>query len=106
MIHTWQFADQDLLAAYFYGRWKVLPWCYNALKTLREVHKPLWRDEEIRCLHYILNDKPWSTPRGTAGIYEEPNQWWWDRFDKLGEEMRESHPEGWNIVDAHVTKLG
>ena len=104
-VATFGFTDQDLLAAYFEGRWKVLPWCYNALKTLREVHKSLWRDDEVRCLHYILHDKPWDTPRGTAGEYEVQNVWWWDRYDKLGEDMRVSHPEGWDVVDAHVAKL-
>ena len=83
LVPQFSFPDQDLLAAYFEGRWKVLPWCYNALKTLREIHKNLWRDEEARCVHYILHDKPWSTPRGTAGLYEELNVWWWDRYDRL-----------------------
>ena len=75
------------------------------MKTLREVHKSLWRDDEVRCLHYILHDKPWDTPRGTAGEYEVQNVWWWDRYDKLGEDMRVNHPEGWDVVDAHVAKL-
>ncbi|KAJ3558036.1 hypothetical protein NM688_g1145 [Phlebia brevispora] len=104
LVPTFQFPDQDLLAAYFYGRWKVLPWCYNALKTLREIHKPLWRDEEIRCLHYILHDKPWSTPRGTAGDYEEVHQWWWDRFDRLAEDMQSTHTDGWEVIRAHVVR--
>lgn len=105
LVPTFQFPDQDLLAAYFHGRWKPLSWCYNALKTLREIHKPLWRDEEVRCLHYILHDKPWSTPRGTAGVYEETNAWWWDAYDRLGDDMRGTHPQGWAVVHAHVAKL-
>ena len=80
LVPTFLFPDQDLLAAYFVGRWKPLPWCYNALKTLRYIHRPLWRDEEVRCLHYILKDKPWTQPRGTGGDYEELNSWWWDRY--------------------------
>lgn len=105
LVPTFSFPDQDLLAAYFEGRWKVLPWCYNALKTLREIHKPLWRDEEIRCLHYILHDKPWMTPRGTAGIYEEVHGWWWDRYEELGKELAIADPAAWQLVDAQVTKL-
>jgi lipopolysaccharide biosynthesis glycosyltransferase len=105
LVPAFSFPDQDLLAAYFSGRWKVLPWCYNALKTLREIHKSLWRDEEVRCIHYILHDKPWSTPRGTAGLYEEPNVWWWDRYDQLSEQMKKMDPDGWKLVDAQVAKL-
>ncbi|WVQ97137.1 hypothetical protein IAU59_004247 [Kwoniella sp. CBS 9459] len=52
------FADQDVMAEVFRGRWKPLPWWCNALKTLRAVHKDVWRDEEVRLIHYIL-DKPW-----------------------------------------------
>lgn len=105
LVPTFSFPDQDLLAAYFAGRWKVLPWCYNALKTLREIHKHFWRDDEVRCVHYILHDKPWMTPRGTAGVYEVVHGWWWDEYEQLEREMKVSDPDGWKLVDAHVTKL-
>lgn len=104
LVSTFKFPDQDLLAAFFQGKWKVLPWCYNALKTLRIIHQPLWRDDEIRCLHYILAEKPWKTPRGTAGDYEEVHGWWWDRYATLEEGMLRSDPEGWKLVDTYVTK--
>ncbi|CAL1696127.1 unnamed protein product [Somion occarium] len=65
LVSTFAFPDQDLLAAYFEGRWKVLP------------------DEEVRCLHYIFHEKPWSTPPGSGGEYGEIDQWWWDRYEKL-----------------------
>ncbi|BEI79477.1 hypothetical protein CcaverHIS002_0100060 [Cutaneotrichosporon cavernicola] len=58
-VATAQFPDQEVLADVFRGRWRVLPWWTNALKTLRAVHKPLWLDQEVRLLHYIL-EKPWS----------------------------------------------
>ncbi|WVQ85331.1 hypothetical protein IAT38_007496 [Cryptococcus sp. DSM 104549] len=54
-----KFADQDVIAEAFHGRWRPLPWWCNALKTERAVHKELWRDEEVRVIHYIL-DKPWN----------------------------------------------
>jgi lipopolysaccharide biosynthesis glycosyltransferase len=107
LVSGFSFPDQDLLAAFFKGKWKPLPWCYNALKTLRVIHKPLWRDEEVRCLHYILADKPWHTrPRkeGTGGEHEELTRWWWDRYEKLGEEMRTSDHSGWELVEANVEK--
>lgn len=48
-----QFPDQDVLADVFTGRWRVLPWWANSLKTLRAVHKPIWEDGEVRLLHYM-----------------------------------------------------
>ncbi|WVW82090.1 hypothetical protein I302_104095 [Kwoniella bestiolae CBS 10118] len=54
-----KFADQDVITEVFRGRWKPLPWWCNALKTQRAVHKDMWRDEEVRLIHYIL-DKPWN----------------------------------------------
>ena len=88
LIPTVRFPDQDLLAAFYNGRWKPLPWCYNALKTLRKIHQPLWRDEEIRCLHYILPEKPWRT-KVVDEWERDMHQWWWDRYRLL--EDRLSH---------------
>lgn len=48
-----QFPDQDVLADVFRGRWRVLPWWCNALKTLRAAHRNLWEDSEVRVLHYM-----------------------------------------------------
>lgn len=105
LVPTFSFPDQDLLSAFFRGKWKPLPWCYNALKTLRVIHKPMWRDEEIRCLHYILSDKPWLIPPGAGGDYEVVNQWWWDRFEKLREGMEPTDSEGWKLVTSNVVQL-
>jgi len=35
IVRNFIFPDQDLLAAVFEGRWRPLPFIYNALKTLR-----------------------------------------------------------------------
>lgn len=105
LVPTFSFCDQDLLAHYFTGRWKPLPWCYNALKTLRNVHEHLWRDEEARCVHYIFGEKPWHQPRGTGGEYEVQNGWWWDTYEGLKEDMKLSDPEGGELVDAQVAKV-
>lgn len=62
LIASWMFPDQDLLAEVFRGKWDALPWCYNALKTMRYWHAGetgFWRDEEVRNVHYIC-DKPWK----------------------------------------------
>lgn len=58
-IHTspeipgYRFPDQDALAAIFAGKWLPLPYVYNALKTLRTVHKPLWNDDAVKNIHYM-----------------------------------------------------
>jgi hypothetical protein len=62
LIASWMFPDQDLIAELFRGKWEALPWCYNALKTMRYWHAGetgFWRDEEVRNVHYIC-DKPWK----------------------------------------------
>lgn len=60
---TYSFADQSLLSDLFRGRWVGLPYIYNALKTLRwkGVHDAIWRDENVKNVHYILTPKPWNT---------------------------------------------
>jgi lipopolysaccharide biosynthesis glycosyltransferase len=101
LVPTFSFPDQDLLANFFTGKWKPVPWCYNALKTVRVVHQPLWRDEEVRCVHYILPEKPWQS-RKADKEYETVHGWWWDRFDRLGEEMQGADSKGWSLVGGLV----
>ncbi|KAL8997221.1 MAG: hypothetical protein Q9188_006386, partial [Gyalolechia gomerana] len=57
LLATFQFPDQDFLAHYFRARWMPLSWKFNALKTMENWHRNLWRDEEVKGLHYIV-DKP------------------------------------------------
>ncbi|PWN49062.1 nucleotide-diphospho-sugar transferase [Violaceomyces palustris] len=53
-VPEYRFPDQDFLADWYEGRLHILPWCYNALKKLRLVHPNIWRDDEVRNVHYIL----------------------------------------------------
>ena len=48
-----RFADQDVIAGVFHGRWRPLPWWCNALKPGRAVHKDLWEDSEVRLIHFM-----------------------------------------------------
>ncbi|KZO98479.1 glycosyltransferase family 8 protein [Calocera viscosa TUFC12733] len=73
LVPTFQFPDQDLLSEFFRGRWRPLPYVYNALKTLSECHTPMWRTDEVRCLHYIL-EKPWEN---REGLFHDI---WWDKW--------------------------
>ncbi|KAL5343124.1 glycosyl transferase family protein [Aspergillus crustosus] len=79
---SYDFADQSLLGDLFYGRWVALPYVYNALKTLRwkGVHDGIWRDEEVKNVHYILSPKPWDEERGEDGEFKSADpshEWWW-----------------------------
>jgi hypothetical protein len=59
---------------------------------LRVIHKNLWRDEEVRCLHYILPDKPWKTRVRKDDVVDELTEmdlWWWGRFDILVGELED-----------------
>lgn len=97
LVQDYMFPDQDLLADYFRGRWMSVGYQYNALKTMKYWHPEMWRDEEVRNLHYIV-DKPWSKrvgPDGVAGYLGrdgETHMRWWDEFAKW-EASRESQGE-------------
>ncbi|KAH6697030.1 glycosyl transferase family protein [Plectosphaerella plurivora] len=69
------FADQSLLSDLYRGRWVALPYVYNALKTLRwpGVHDQIWRDDEVKVVHYILAPKPWDE-RGEDGVWKGPGK--------------------------------
>jgi lipopolysaccharide biosynthesis glycosyltransferase len=46
-VPNMKFPDQDLLSLHFRGKVRFLGYEYNALKTLRECHTKLWRDDEV-----------------------------------------------------------
>lgn len=58
-VPGYKFPDQDLLADFFKDRFLPISYRYNALKTLRYCHAPMWRDELVKNVHYILK-KPWN----------------------------------------------
>lgn len=53
-----------------------LSYRYNALKTLRYCHAPMWRDDEAKNVHYIL-DKPWNkrVEKGDEDANAETHSW-------------------------------
>ncbi|KAF7197112.1 Galactinol synthase 1 [Pseudocercospora fuligena] len=96
-IMEYDFADQSLLGDLFYGRWVALPYIYNALKTLRweGVHAPIWKDDKVKNVHYILSPKPWdendeqkkntvghTLETVSKGARDASNQWWWDVHER------------------------
>lgn len=59
----------------------------------------------MRCVHYILHDKPWQARVGQEGSlkdYEEVNKWWWDELEVLVEELGKTDPEGKKLVLENV----
>ncbi|KAK4158537.1 nucleotide-diphospho-sugar transferase [Chaetomidium leptoderma] len=77
------FADQSLLSDLFRDRWVALPYVYNALKTLRweAVHgggRGIWRDENVKNVHYILTPKPWELDdaQPVEEMEDGPDRWW------------------------------
>jgi lipopolysaccharide biosynthesis glycosyltransferase len=74
------FADQSLLSGLCRERWVPLPYVYNALKTLRweGVHAPIWRDDRVKNVHYILTPKPWDEvdEKGDFTGSDETHRWW------------------------------
>lgn len=88
-----EFADQSLLSELYKGRWVALPYIYNALKTLRwdNVHKPIWRDDKVKNIHYILTPNPWDEldAEGNSTSKDETHRWWAD----VNKERKQSEKE-------------
>ncbi|KAF4975508.1 hypothetical protein FZEAL_7694 [Fusarium zealandicum] len=76
------FADQSLLSDLYRERWVALPYTYNALKTMRRegVHDAIWRDENVKNVHYILSPKPWDEidEAGDWTGSDGSHRWWVD----------------------------
>ena len=103
LIKTYMFPDQDLLADFFKGRWRPLPYIYNALKTLPAVHPNIWKNDDLKCVHYILADKPWTYRLEDTDLkYYTVDKWWWDAYRDLQQDMTRSGTEtsrrAWSYV--------
>jgi inositol 3-alpha-galactosyltransferase len=109
-LSEYQFPDQDFLADYFREKLRPMGWQYNAIKTMRYWHENIWRDEEVVCLHYIV-DKPWVKRVGTDGVagYKgldgETHSWWWEAFGEWeAERRRDGGEEGLGLVREFVAR--
>lgn len=84
-VSEYPFPEQDLLNHYFRDRWHTLPFGYNALKTLGKQHPAIWRWDQVKNLHFIL-EKPWNS-RPNDGksdpAYAELLALWWQTADKV-----------------------
>lgn len=91
MLNEMMFPDQDFLSTFFRNRWTPLPWKFNTRKTMRYWHQNIWHEEEVTCLHHIV-DKPWTKRlekdgngnviagyKGRDGVMH--GCWWWREFE-------------------------
>lgn len=105
-LSTYQFPDQDFLASFFCQKWIPLPWKYNALKTMKQWHTNIWRDEKVQGLHYIV-DKPWERRVASDGIAGhlgrdgESHTWWWDVWNDWRGQREDDLPK---ILDTLVAE--
>ena len=80
-LRRYPFSEQDLLNEVFEHRWLPLPYIYNALKTLPFQHSTMWREEEVKNLHFILA-KPWkrdlNQPESERDRYYALDKLWWE----------------------------
>lgn len=77
------FFDQDLLAIVYKDKWTPLAYTYNALKPMRACHCQLWKGEDVKILHYIL-DKPWKKRTWDwSDVVEVTHGLWWKEFEEL-----------------------
>lgn len=103
LLATFQFPDQDFLAHYFAGKWKPLSWRYNALKTMENWHRNIWRDDWVGGLHYIV-DKPWERRVASDGIAGHMGRdgkthgWWWDVYEQWVYERGRREEGGSEVV--------
>ncbi|KAI4865743.1 nucleotide-diphospho-sugar transferase [Hypoxylon rubiginosum] len=103
LLSEFKFPDQDFLAHFFAGKWKALGWQYNALKTMKYWHHNIWRDEELVCLHYVV-DKPWAKRVGEDGIagYKGrdgiTHSWWWEAYSSWERDRTENSNYGHEIL--------
>ena len=105
-VKDFTFPDQDLLSFVFRDKWIPLPWHYNALRTMRISHSVLWDDALVRCIHYILADKPWHS-RNTVRHpeFEKLNGWWWDAFDEVRRQLERAGGDEARWLSTQVDNL-
>jgi lipopolysaccharide biosynthesis glycosyltransferase len=108
-VPTMVFFDQDLLPIVYDDKWLPLPYIYNGLKTLRGCHADLWKDGDVKILHYILQ-KPWKSRKIDQDIVGIQHQLWWDEYNQLEAQWKaaknQTRNKLWeNIVEPQVAPL-
>jgi hypothetical protein len=74
----------------------------------RKNHPEFWKDEEVRCVHYIADDKPWlkRPPESREVEYNETHRWWWEEYDKMVDTMtKKGQAEDLKLIDSQVNTV-
>lgn len=82
---NYEFADQSLLSDVFENKWIALSYKYNALKTLKNFHSDIWKDDEVKNVHYILSPKPWNISTSERSSFQDDTNTfilWWEINDE------------------------
>ncbi|GAB7347786.1 hypothetical protein MBLNU459_g5327t1 [Dothideomycetes sp. NU459] len=110
LLGEFKFPDQDFLAEFFRNKWVSVGWQFNALKTMRYWHENIWRDDEVVCLHYIV-DKPWAKRVGEDGVAGYlgrdgvTHSWWWEEYAEwLQERESQGEQEELDVAKRNVAK--
>lgn len=109
ILKDFQFPDQDFLAEYFCHRWLPLSWRYNAIKTMENWHRNIWRDDHVAILHYIV-DKPWQRRVASDGIGGhlgrdgKTHRWWWGLYEEWRGERNPGPDETLSVVEKDMAK--
>lgn len=97
------FYDQDLLPIVYDDKWLPLPYIYNGLKTLRGCHSDLWKDNDVKILHYILQ-KPWKTRQIDQDIVGIQHQLWWDEYNQLESNWKSANNKTRNLLWKNIVE--
>jgi hypothetical protein len=62
---------------------------------LKTSHAPIWKDEEVKNVHLILN-KPWND-KGKGTSDDETHLWWWE-----ADEERQTRERAVGLVEPQV----
>ena len=59
---TSHLSDQSVLNHFFKGRWRPLPYGYNAGKKIYMAKRELWNQMQVGAIHFVGRPKPWDVP--------------------------------------------
>ncbi len=77
-----RFAEQDFLNGFYAGRWRHLPYTYNAQKRIKYHHPDLWAFDDVAVVHYV-DEKPWSHRFSEENMaYQDIVEYWWQVYEQ------------------------